>query len=225
MQFGFQWKIGNGKTLLFEGEKDHLVPSMSQVIVDSDLFLVAGRIIGHSFLHNGPCLTGLSQAIVHVLSGGMPEMACIDMEDCCDTDVRETVRLLEGSTILTAEQKRSIQELALGWDLPGVTNENKRWLLEKLLFHAVLGRSRQQIKQLKRGLKETRVMDQLTERPDTIPLLFPRSSSVSYQPHVILDRVTWPMQSDTDDEDDDTSLEDKCHISGFLRKFIEDVSI
>lgn len=80
--------------MLFEGEKDHLVPSMSQVIVDSDLFLVAGRIIGHSFLHSGPCLTGLSQAILHVLSGGMPEMSCVDIEDCCDTDVRETVRLV-----------------------------------------------------------------------------------------------------------------------------------
>ncbi|XP_030001827.1 uncharacterized protein LOC115427419 isoform X2 [Sphaeramia orbicularis] len=93
LQFGFEWKIGAGKTLLFEGEKDHLVPAASQVFVDSDLFVVAGRMIGHSFLHNGPCLTGLSQAVIHVLGGGMPEMASIDIKDCCDTDVREAVEL------------------------------------------------------------------------------------------------------------------------------------
>lgn len=80
---------------MFEGEKDHLVPVASQVFVDSDLFLVAGRIIGHSFLHNGPCLTGLSQAVIHVLGGGMPETASIDIKDCCDTDVREAVELVQ----------------------------------------------------------------------------------------------------------------------------------
>lgn len=80
--------------MLFEGEKDHLVPSASQVLIDSDLFLMAGRMIGHSFLHNGPCLTGLSQVITHVLSGGMPEMAFIEIEDCCDTDVREAIALV-----------------------------------------------------------------------------------------------------------------------------------
>lgn len=80
---------------MFEGEKDHLVPSASQVLVDSDLFLVAGRMIGHSFLHNGPSLTGLSQAVIHVLGGGMPEMASISIEDCCDTDVREAVVLVQ----------------------------------------------------------------------------------------------------------------------------------
>ncbi|XP_030001828.1 uncharacterized protein LOC115427419 isoform X3 [Sphaeramia orbicularis] len=95
LQFGFEWKIGAGKTLLFEGEKDHLVPAASQVFVDSDLFVVAGRMIGHSFLHNGPCLTGLSQAVIHVLGGGMPEMASIDIKDCCDTDVREAVELVQ----------------------------------------------------------------------------------------------------------------------------------
>lgn len=56
--------------------------------------MVAARIIGHSFLHNGPCLTGLSQAITHVLGGGMPEMASFEIADCCDTDIREAVALV-----------------------------------------------------------------------------------------------------------------------------------
>ena len=50
--------------------------------------------IGHSFLHGGPCLTGLSPAIVHVLFGGSPETSTIDIKDCADTDVREAIQLV-----------------------------------------------------------------------------------------------------------------------------------
>ena len=71
------------------------MPSASQVLTDSDLFLVAGRIIGHSFLHGSPSLSGLSEAIVHVLTGDMPDMASINTQDCCDTDVRVAVELVK----------------------------------------------------------------------------------------------------------------------------------
>lgn len=83
-----------GGTLLFEGEKDHLIPSTSKSLLDSDFFVVAGRIIGHSFLHGGPCLTGLIPAIIHVLFGGAPETATIDILDCVDTDVRQVIEMV-----------------------------------------------------------------------------------------------------------------------------------
>ncbi|CAI5669801.1 unnamed protein product [Oreochromis niloticus] len=54
-------------TLLFEGQQNHLVPSTSQILADSD-FVVAGRMIGHSFLNDGPRLHGLSKAIIHIHS-------------------------------------------------------------------------------------------------------------------------------------------------------------
>lgn len=65
----------------------------NKVLIDSDLFFMAGQMIGHSFLHNSPCLTGPSQVVTHVLSVEMPEMAFIEIEDCCDTDVREAIPL------------------------------------------------------------------------------------------------------------------------------------
>ncbi len=69
--FGFPaLQTGNGnRTALFEGQAD-LIPSTSQVLLQSDLFVMAGRILGHSFLHGGPSLAGVSPAIVHVLLGG-----------------------------------------------------------------------------------------------------------------------------------------------------------
>uniref|UniRef100_A0A3P9HTJ3 HECT domain-containing protein n=1 Tax=Oryzias latipes TaxID=8090 RepID=A0A3P9HTJ3_ORYLA len=70
LQTGFSLDFGNRTgTLLFEGQADHLTPSTSKVLLQSDLFKMAGRMIGHSFLHGGPPLTGISPAILHVLLG------------------------------------------------------------------------------------------------------------------------------------------------------------
>ncbi|XP_056620134.1 uncharacterized protein LOC130434164 isoform X2 [Triplophysa dalaica] len=50
LKYGFNLNLGNtGVTCLFEGEPDHLVPSSAQLLIESDLFLVAGRMLGHSF--------------------------------------------------------------------------------------------------------------------------------------------------------------------------------
>lgn len=70
------------------------MPSASQFLVESDMFIMAGRMVGHSFVHGGPCLSGLSPAVVHVLFGGSPETATVTPEDCPDLDIRETIRLV-----------------------------------------------------------------------------------------------------------------------------------
>ncbi|XP_055015065.1 uncharacterized protein LOC129410606 [Boleophthalmus pectinirostris] len=115
-------------TRLFEGEPSHLVPSASHFLVESDLFLMAGRMMGHSFLHGGPCLSGLSPAIVHVLLGGTPETCTVTLEDCPDLDIRDTIRLLEGESNLSEKDKVEIQDLAFAWDLPPLTEGNRKWL-------------------------------------------------------------------------------------------------
>lgn len=56
------------------------------------MFVVAGRMIGHSFLHGGPLLTGVSPAMIHVLLGDTPQTATITLEDVADMDIRETIR-------------------------------------------------------------------------------------------------------------------------------------
>ncbi|KAI7814205.1 hypothetical protein IRJ41_010097 [Triplophysa rosa] len=89
----FQAKLqGNASsTLLFEGQPDHLIPSTSQVWAPNEMFTMAGRIIRHSFLHGGPRLTGLSQAVLHVLLGGTPQTATITLNDVADIDIKETI--------------------------------------------------------------------------------------------------------------------------------------
>ncbi|KAF3842704.1 hypothetical protein F7725_001553 [Dissostichus mawsoni] len=183
-------------TRLFDGEPGHLVPSASHFLVESDMFIMAGRMVGHSFVHGGPCLSGLS-----------PAQSCLEE--------------LEGESELSDEGKRSVRDLAFAWDLPCLTGNNRRWLFEKMLIHAVIGRVTRQIKQLRRGLKETPMWAMLSQCPDTVALLFPQEGAVDYSPAVILQRITWPRD---DDEDDDCSVDTKCRVSGYLRRFIENAS-
>ncbi|KAM6997495.1 G2/M phase-specific E3 ubiquitin-protein ligase-like isoform 5-T5 [Tautogolabrus adspersus] len=213
---------GVGQTLLFEGEPDHLVPAASEVLIESNLFRVAGRMIGHSFLHDGPHVTGLSPAVIHVLFNGDPEMATIVVEDCPDLHIRSIIQMLELEE-LTQEQKDTVSDLSLSWDLPAVTKTNQRWLHNKLLVHAVIGRTMRQIKQLRKGLKDVMLWPLLTSRPDVVPLLFPKMAGMQFVPQMFLDKITWPVE-DSDDEDEGLDIECKCRITGFLRVFIETAS-
>lgn len=43
----------------------------------------------------------------------------------------------------------------------------------------VIWRRQTQIKHIRRGLKDTKVLELLTGRPDIVPLLFPRSADVA----------------------------------------------
>lgn len=218
LQFGFSLDLGGmGRTLLFEGEPDHLVPAASEVLIESDLFRVAGRILAHTFLHDGPKVTGLSPAVIHVLFNGDPEMATVVTEDCPDLHIRSIIKLLEYEE-LTPAQRDTVSDLSLSWDLPAVTKTNQRWLHNKLLLHAVIGRTMRQIKQLRKGLKDVKVWPLLTSRLDVVPLLFPKMAEMQFTPQMLLEKITWPVE-DSDDEDFD--LESSCRISGFLRMFIE----
>lgn len=80
-----------GRTLLFNGSCDHKVPSTSRALIDGDLFRVAGRAIGHSFIHGGPSFTGLSPTMLQLITGSNEESAVFELSDCPDTDVLDVV--------------------------------------------------------------------------------------------------------------------------------------
>ncbi|XP_065809230.1 uncharacterized protein [Labrus bergylta] len=108
---------GVGQSLLFEGEPDHLVPAASEVLIESNLFRVAGRMIAHSFLDDGPHVTGLSPAVIHVLFNGDPEMATIVVEDCPDLHIRSIVTMVIGRTMRQIKQLRKGLKDVILWPL------------------------------------------------------------------------------------------------------------
>ncbi len=58
------------------------------------MFTVAGRMIGHSFLHCGPSFPGLSPAIIHILFGGSLETTPVTIRDCPDLDIRDILKMV-----------------------------------------------------------------------------------------------------------------------------------
>lgn len=88
-----------GRTLLFNGMDDHKVPSTSKVLLDGDLFRVAGRAIGHSFINGGPLFTGLSPCMLQLLVGSNEEPACFELTDCPDTVVVDVVSLVSSGIL------------------------------------------------------------------------------------------------------------------------------
>ena len=77
--------------LIFEGQDDHKVPRQQPLLRQTGLFVAAGRMIGHSTLHGGPGLHGLSPAIIHYwtvedfcskeMPGNRPQVGLWDIPD------------------------------------------------------------------------------------------------------------------------------------------------
>ncbi len=93
---------GSGRhVIFFEGEEDHLIPIHDQTLRCTGSFKAIGRIIGHSFLHGGPLLYGISPAVkrfwaLTATSGNKdPNLetlpASITIADVSDVDLREYI--------------------------------------------------------------------------------------------------------------------------------------
>lgn len=87
---------GEGRPMLFfEGECDHLLPVHNQIVQQMGIFTCIGRIIiGHSILHGGPGLHGLSPVAKHYwlhgdLRSNPPPM---ELEDIADFNLREAIQ-------------------------------------------------------------------------------------------------------------------------------------
>ncbi|XP_046901909.1 uncharacterized protein LOC124484836 [Hypomesus transpacificus] len=228
LQTGFHVNYGNGDvTILFEGQQDHLVPCASQLLLDSDLFLMAGRILGHSVLHGGPVLVGLCPAVVCVLLGDKPDATTITLDDVPDMDLRKIIASLEGQADLSEEEQSAVKQLAESWEIGRqfLTEQTRHWLFHRLLQHAVLGRAAQQIVQLRKGIKQTGVWPLLSTKKATDRLMFPRLADVAISPETILDRIIWPVEKPMEEEEDEPySLEIRCTVAGYLCQFIETAS-
>ncbi|KAL4006397.1 casein kinase 1, gamma [Sarotherodon galilaeus] len=174
--------------------------------------------LAHTFLHDGSRVTGLSPAIIHVLFNGDPELATIVIEDCPDLHIRSIIQMLELEE-LTQERQDTVSDRSLSWDLPAVNKTNRRWLHNKLLVHAVIGRGMRQLKQLRKGIKDVMVWPLLTSRPDVVPLLFPRMAEMQFTPQMVIDKITWPAQDS--DEDEEFDVESMCPSSSRLAQLMK----
>ena len=59
--------------------------------------------IGHSFIHGGPLLTGLSRSMFRLMTGEKDELVIVELDDCPDTDIVEIVSLVSVTKTLMLE--------------------------------------------------------------------------------------------------------------------------
>ena len=95
--------IGGSKrhVIFFEGEEDHRIPIHDQILRCTGSFKAIGRIIGHSFIHGGPLLYGISPAVKRYWALFAPTSdedsnletlpASISIADLSDVDLREHI--------------------------------------------------------------------------------------------------------------------------------------
>lgn len=55
----------NEKITVLEGEDDHKVPIANTMLRKAGIYETFGKMIGHSILHGGPGIYGLSAAVIH----------------------------------------------------------------------------------------------------------------------------------------------------------------
>ena len=88
-------RVASKPTIFFEGQKDHRLPVQDQALRITGSFKAIGRIIGHSALHGGPSLHGISPAVVHCLCNPSKEVdekpPPLSIDDIPDTDLRECI--------------------------------------------------------------------------------------------------------------------------------------
>ena len=86
---------GEGRPLVyFEGEDDHLLPIHNQLMQQMGAYSCIGKMIGHSILHGGPGLFGLSPVAKHYwthddLERNPPPLV---LEDIPDLNLRESIQ-------------------------------------------------------------------------------------------------------------------------------------
>ena len=76
---------------LFGGNQGHLIPICGVDAVASGCFEMAGKLVAHSILHDGPGFVGLSPAVVSYLATGSLEAAkeSVSTDDLLDIELKK----------------------------------------------------------------------------------------------------------------------------------------
>ena len=81
----------NPVTLVFEGEDDHKVPVANSLLQRTGFYKLVGKMIAHSFTHNGSPVFGVSQAVVDYMLAETDEISLLELADISDIDLRNAL--------------------------------------------------------------------------------------------------------------------------------------
>lgn len=84
----------NEKVIVLEGEADHKVPIANTMLRKTGIYETFGKMIGHSILHGGPGIYGLSAAVVHywTVENDKDNPPIYSLKDVADIELRSIIR-------------------------------------------------------------------------------------------------------------------------------------
>ncbi|CAB3999587.1 PREDICTED: uncharacterized protein LOC107356592 [Paramuricea clavata] len=163
---------GTGKPILFfEGEEDHKLPTHDQSARSTGAFKAIGRIIGHSVLHWGPLLYGLSPVVKRYWtasasdgcdgSGAETILSSITLEDIPDIDLRGYISQLEdvAPDVRIPEQLKEdltpyVFESGLDIDL---LHSDRKLIAQGLMMYQVIDKRKQELDDILKGMNEVQL--------------------------------------------------------------------
>jgi hypothetical protein len=95
---------GSKKILFFEGQKDHRVPVHNQSLRLTGMFKALGKMLGHSILHGGPGLHGVSPVVKCYMatdrSAAETQSLPLTLEDLPDLELRNMIATVINAPLL-----------------------------------------------------------------------------------------------------------------------------
>ncbi|XP_028412049.1 uncharacterized protein LOC114534777 [Dendronephthya gigantea] len=148
------------KPLIFlEGDKDHLLPIHDQSLRLTGTFKALGRIIGHSILHGGPGLHGLSPTAVHYFTTDHELLfqppPPVTLDDIPDIELRSLISQLDVMDVIAnpaAELRCALQPYLFeaGID-PDNLISNKKLTVDGLILYQVRDKRRLELDDMANG--------------------------------------------------------------------------
>ena len=78
----------------FGGLKGHLIPFYGVDAIASGCFEIAGKVVAHSILHDGPGFVGLARSLVEYLATGSVDEAkgIVSLDDLPDLELKQILK-------------------------------------------------------------------------------------------------------------------------------------
>ncbi|CAH3152215.1 unnamed protein product, partial [Porites lobata] len=189
--------------IYFSGES-RKVPLYNTDILISGLLKIIGTIIVHSVLHGGPGFPFFSSALYWYLATGSVDAAiqqlCFD--DCANPNYKDVV-LKEIQNAQNADEISTEEAIINVMSECGLTmflkNENKTSVIQAILFHDAIGRTKTALDQLRDGLCCLGFLEKMNKYPVLFEELFVFKGS-SLTSEAVVNRLTFPTSMDNEEK-------------------------
>ncbi|XP_067031279.1 uncharacterized protein [Acropora muricata] len=177
---------------LFGGQKGHLIPFYGVDAISSGCFEIAGKVVAHSILHDGPGFVGLAPSLVEYLATGSVDAArgIVSLNDIADLDLKQLIEeeiLHKEVKDMSAIAKDRVEEVMVRHGLTDVpiTDLNKEKAVNDLMVAEVLITRTLALDTFFRGLNCLGLGDLLRKYPIIKDIVFPSPDKVEIDPETL----------------------------------------